>query len=57
MNATSPHVQAIRDALLHIYRVMSDRTLWTKGRLPTEAVTGGIPAGVQSHDPLTLGRG
>ena len=47
---------AIRDALLHIYRVMADRTLWTNGRLPTEAVTGGIPAGVQSHDPLSLGR-
>jgi DTW domain-containing protein YfiP len=48
---------AIRDALLHIYRVMADRTLWTNGRLPTEAVTGGIPPGVQSHDPLSLGRG
>ena len=47
---------AIRDALLHIYRVMADRTLWTNGRLPTEAVTGGIPAGVQSHDPLSLAR-
>jgi DTW domain-containing protein YfiP len=47
---------AVRDALLHIYRVMADRTLWTNGRLPTEAVTGGIPAGVRSHDPLSLGR-
>jgi DTW domain-containing protein YfiP len=47
---------AIRDALLHIYRVMADRTLWTNGRLPTEAVTGGIPTGVQSHDPLSLRR-
>jgi DTW domain-containing protein YfiP len=48
---------AIRDALLHVYRVMTDRTLWTNGRLPTEAVTGGIPPGVKSHDPLSLGRG
>jgi DTW domain-containing protein YfiP len=47
---------AVRDALLHIYRVMADRTLWTNGRLPTEAVTGGIPAGVQSHDPLSRAR-
>jgi DTW domain-containing protein YfiP len=47
----------VRDALLHVYRVMADRTLWTNGRLPTEAVTGGIPAGVRSHDPLSRGRG
>ena len=48
---------AVRDALMHVYRVMTDRTLWTNGRLPTEAVTGGIPAGVESHDPLALRRG
>ncbi len=40
--------------LEHIFRVMVDRTLWTNGRLPTHAVTGGIPAGVESHDPRGL---
>lgn len=43
---------AVRDALMYVYRVMTDRTLWSNGRLPTEAVTGGIPPGVASHDPL-----
>jgi DTW domain-containing protein YfiP len=43
---------AVGEALMRVYRIMADRTLWTNGRLPTEAVTGGIPAGVQSHDPL-----
>lgn len=42
--------------LAHIHRVMVDRTLWTNGRLPTAAVTGGIPAGVVSHDPLSGAR-
>ena len=46
----------VRDALMHIYRVMTDRTLWSNGRLPTEAVTGGIPPGVASHDPLRPAR-
>ena len=44
-----PDVQA---ALMRVYRTMTDRTLWTNGRIKAEAVTGGIPAGVQSHDPL-----
>jgi DTW domain-containing protein YfiP len=26
-----------------IFRVMTDRVLWTRGKLPAEAVTGGIP--------------
>jgi DTW domain-containing protein YfiP len=42
--------------LHHLFRVMVDRTLWTNGRLPAHAVTGGIPAGAQPHDPLGLGR-
>jgi len=44
---------SVEEALLHLHQVMVDRTLWTNGRLATEAVTGGIPAGVQSHDPLS----
>jgi DTW domain-containing protein YfiP len=39
--------------LEHIHRVMVDRTLWTNGRIAAEAVTGGIPPGVVSHDPLS----
>jgi DTW domain-containing protein YfiP len=44
-----PQIEA---ALMRIFRVMTDRTLWTNGRLPREAVTGGVPAGVSSDDPL-----
>jgi DTW domain-containing protein YfiP len=43
---------AIEDALLHVFRVMTDRTLWSNGRLAREAVTGGVPDGARSHDPL-----
>ena len=42
----------VADALMRIYRVMTDRTLWTNGRLPADEVTGGIPAGARAHDPL-----
>jgi DTW domain-containing protein YfiP len=44
-----PEVEA---ALMRAFRVMTDRTLWTNGRLAREAVSGGVPAGVQSHAPL-----
>jgi len=42
----------VADALMRVYRVMTDRTLWTNGRLSADEVTGGIPAGVRPHDPL-----
>jgi DTW domain-containing protein YfiP len=45
----------VEDALMRVFRVMTDRTLWTNGRLPREAVTGGVPAGARSHDPLGAG--
>jgi DTW domain-containing protein YfiP len=45
----------IERALLRVYRIMTDRTLWSNGRISAADVTGGIPAGVQSHDPLTAG--
>jgi DTW domain-containing protein YfiP len=48
---------AVEEPLSHLHQVMVDRTLWTNGRLSAEAVTGGIPAGVQSHDPLSGARG
>jgi DTW domain-containing protein YfiP len=44
-----PEIEA---ALTRVFRVMTDRTLWTNGRLPREAVTGGVPEGARSHDPL-----
>jgi DTW domain-containing protein YfiP len=43
---------AAADPLERIFRIMVDRTLWTNGRIATGEVTGGIPAGVRSHDPL-----
>jgi DTW domain-containing protein YfiP len=42
---------AAAEPLEHIFRIMVDRTLWTNGRIATGEVTGGIPAGVRSHDP------
>jgi len=46
---------AVGDALMRVYRIMTERTLWTNGRVAASDVTGGIPAGVRSHDPLKLG--
>lgn len=43
---------AVDDALMRVYRIMTERTLWTNGRIRSEDVTGGIPTGVQSHLPL-----
>ncbi len=45
---------AVADALMRVYRIMTERTLWTNGRLTAAEVTGGIPAGARSHDPLNL---
>jgi DTW domain-containing protein len=45
----------VQERLLHIFRVMVDRTLWSNGRIASEAVTGGVPPGVVSHDPLSGG--
>jgi len=46
----------VESALLRVYRIMTERTLWSNGRVATADVTGGIPAGVQSHDPLSARR-
>jgi DTW domain-containing protein YfiP len=43
----------VERALLRVYRIMTDRTLWTNGRISASEVTGGIPPGAQSHDPLS----
>jgi DTW domain-containing protein YfiP len=44
---------ALEEPLLHIHRVMVDRMLWSNGRLTTAEVTGGVPEGARSHDPLS----
>ena len=37
--------------LLHVFRVMVERTLWSRGEFETANVTGGIPEGAFPHDP------
>ncbi len=49
--AVGPDIEA---RLLHLLRIVVDRTLWSKGRLPRDEVTGGIPDGVRQDDPLGL---
>lgn len=41
----------IRQELERIFRVMVDRTLWMRGALRAEQVTGGIPARALADDP------
>jgi len=48
---------AVEASLLHVFRVMTERTLWTNGRVDAAAVTGGIPSGARPHDPLGRGTG
>jgi len=45
----------VASALMRVFRIMTERTLWTNGRLAADEVTGGMPPGVRSHDPLSLG--
>ena len=41
----------VERALLHVFRAMVERTLWSRGDFETEDVTGGIPEGALRHDP------
>jgi DTW domain-containing protein YfiP len=41
----------VRRALEHVFRAMVERTLWARGEVATEDVTGGIPPGAMRHDP------
>lgn len=41
----------IADRLMHIFRVVVDRSLWSNGRLTSAEVTGGIPAGASQDGP------
>jgi DTW domain-containing protein len=42
-----PHV---RETLERVFRAMVERTLWSRGKIDADAVTGGIPA-IARHDP------
>ncbi|HVH46894.1 MAG TPA: tRNA-uridine aminocarboxypropyltransferase [Labilithrix sp.] len=37
--------------LEHVFRAMVERTLWVRGAIAADAVTGGIPDGATRHDP------
>ena len=41
----------VERALLHVFRAMVERTLWSRGDFETGDVTGGIPVGALRHDP------
>jgi DTW domain-containing protein YfiP len=41
----------VQEALLHVFRAMVERTLWSRGEYETDEVTGGIPEGALRHDP------
>ena len=41
----------VEQALLHVFRAMVERTLWSRGDFETANVTGGIPEGALRHDP------
>lgn len=42
---------ATRDAMLAVFRVMVERTLWFRGKLRDHEVTGGVPAAALANDP------
>ena len=41
----------VERSLLHVFRAMVERTLWSRGEFETDDVTGGIPEGALRHDP------
>ncbi|MDB4956765.1 MAG: hypothetical protein JWO36_4334 [Myxococcales bacterium] len=43
-----PEIEA---AMLAVFRIMVERTLWLRGALRDHEVTGGIPAAAIAHDP------
>lgn len=46
-----PRGQELEAALLAVFRVMVERTLWFRGQLAAEHVSGGIPAAALAADP------
>lgn len=49
--------EAVQRELERIFRMMVERTLWARGRVDTGDVTGGIPEGVERHEPRKFARG
>jgi DTW domain-containing protein len=43
--------EVISAAMLHVFRVMVERTLWFRGKLHDHEVTGGVPAAALADDP------
>lgn len=41
----------VERAMLDVFRVMVERTLWLRGAIGDDEVTGGIPAAARAHDP------
>ncbi len=46
----------IERALVALFRTMIERTLWVRGQLAAEDVTGGIPEGALRHNPRSGAR-
>lgn len=43
--------EPVERALLRVFAMMVERTLWARGRVDAAEVTGGVPAGTRRHDP------
>jgi len=41
----------VRRAIEEVFRIMVERTLWSRGAINAADVTGGIPEGARRHDP------
>lgn len=48
----------VRREIERVFQAMVDRTLWSRGEVESDAVTGGLPEGAMRHDPVSgvLGR-
>lgn len=43
--------ETVESGLLHVFKAMVERTLWSRGDLRDHQVTGGVPEGAVRHDP------
>ncbi len=43
--------EAVQQALERVFRIMVERTLWSRGQLSTAGVMDGLPNGAVRHDP------
>jgi DTW domain-containing protein YfiP len=46
-----PEGEAIEAAMLAVFRIMIDRTLWLRGQLSDDQVTGGLPQAARDTNP------